>query len=266
MPAARVLLVLASFGGCGLMIRALVVEPPPLKFALVALGVYVALVTFGVLRSEFGMFADVVTAGPRDARGVALTLDDAPSPTSTPRALELLARASARATFFLTAAGVDAHPQLLHAIVERGHAIGLLGAVGPGSPRLATTRTVRREVESMRRALQSAGCPMPSLYRSSTGRMTPGAAAELDRLGMVVVAESSGDGPSSNASDENAAERAVRGLSDGAILRLALIDSRGADAPTAGERLVVVLEAARRLQLDTVRLDEWLADGSSVDG
>jgi len=52
---------------------------------------------------------------------VALTFDDGPDPTWTPRVLALLARHRVRATFCVVGRHVDAHPQLARAIVAGGH-------------------------------------------------------------------------------------------------------------------------------------------------
>jgi peptidoglycan/xylan/chitin deacetylase (PgdA/CDA1 family) len=55
---------------------------------------------------------------------VALTLDDGPDESTTPRLLEVLARNGARATFFLVGERVAGHEHLVAAIVSRGHEIG----------------------------------------------------------------------------------------------------------------------------------------------
>ncbi len=61
------------------------------------------------------------------ASGVALTFDDGPHPEGTPAVLELLARAGARATFFVIGEQVARRPALVAEIVAQGHAIGLHG-------------------------------------------------------------------------------------------------------------------------------------------
>jgi peptidoglycan-N-acetylglucosamine deacetylase len=61
------------------------------------------------------------------ADGVALTFDDGPHPEGTPAVLELLARAGARATFFLVGEQVSARPELAAEIVAAGHQVALHG-------------------------------------------------------------------------------------------------------------------------------------------
>src|SRR5262245_65290978 len=93
--------------------------------ACLALFAYVGLVTLGVVFSRFSMFADVITLGPRNARGVALTFDDGPDPRSTSAILDLLDEAGAKATFFVIGSKAEAHPELVRRIHDRGHAIGV---------------------------------------------------------------------------------------------------------------------------------------------
>ncbi|HEY5428028.1 MAG TPA: polysaccharide deacetylase family protein [Solirubrobacteraceae bacterium] len=62
-----------------------------------------------------------------DARGVALTFDDGPHPEGTPAVLDVLARAGARATFFVVGEQVQRRPELVRDIVAGGHAVALHG-------------------------------------------------------------------------------------------------------------------------------------------
>ncbi|HVJ49892.1 polysaccharide deacetylase family protein [Desulfitobacterium sp.] len=57
--------------------------------------------------------------------GVALTFDDGPDPTYTPRLLDLLDRYQVKATFFLVGERAAQHPELVQEIVTRGHQIGV---------------------------------------------------------------------------------------------------------------------------------------------
>ncbi len=59
-----------------------------------------------------------------DRREVWLTIDDGPDPEDTPRLLDLLERHRARATFFVVGERVARHPELVAAILRRGHDIG----------------------------------------------------------------------------------------------------------------------------------------------
>lgn len=56
---------------------------------------------------------------------LALTFDDGPDAEWTPRLLDVLARAGARATFFPIAPRAAAHPDLMARVVAEGHEVGL---------------------------------------------------------------------------------------------------------------------------------------------
>lgn len=55
---------------------------------------------------------------------IALTIDDGPDPTTTPKILAVLAEHEAQATFFVIGERAAAHPELIDAMVEQGHELG----------------------------------------------------------------------------------------------------------------------------------------------
>src|SRR6188768_4238305 len=125
MPAGRVLLYTASIGALALVARSIAIEPVSILVAGVAMTAYVAILLCGVFFLRLGMFVDVVSRGPGDARGVALTFDDGPSPASTPKILDLLDSAKAKATFFVIGKKAEAHPELVREILARGHGVAM---------------------------------------------------------------------------------------------------------------------------------------------
>ncbi len=56
--------------------------------------------------------------------GIVLTFDDGPDPELTPQVLQLLDEYGAKAVFFPIGRNVEAHPQLVHEIRDRGHMLG----------------------------------------------------------------------------------------------------------------------------------------------
>ncbi|PVZ05393.1 polysaccharide deacetylase family protein [Actinomycetospora cinnamomea] len=61
---------------------------------------------------------------PTRAPRFALTVDDGPSPATTPALLDALARHGARASFFLLGDQAEAHPDLVARIAADGHELG----------------------------------------------------------------------------------------------------------------------------------------------
>src|SRR5580692_2585378 len=125
MPPARVAVYLATAGVLVMTLRAILVGPPPLAWSVAALAGYCALVLGGVLVLRWRVFVDAVTRGPRGARGVVLTFDDGPDPRWTPRVLATLAEHGAVATFFVVGHKVETHPDVVRAILDAGHGVGL---------------------------------------------------------------------------------------------------------------------------------------------
>lgn len=72
---------------------------------------------------SLGAWLPVLRRLPAGNGAVALTIDDAPNPDSTPAMLDLLAAAGAVATFFVSGCRAERHPDLVAAIVEGGHAV-----------------------------------------------------------------------------------------------------------------------------------------------
>jgi len=76
-----------------------------------------------VYHRALGHLRPIVRRQPAGVRSVALTFDDGPAPETTAIVLRELARADARATFFLSGVRVAAWPALVADIVAAGHAV-----------------------------------------------------------------------------------------------------------------------------------------------
>lgn len=55
---------------------------------------------------------------------VAITFDDGPHPEFTPKALKLLKKHNAKATFFCIGKHIEAYPEVFNDIIEQGHTVG----------------------------------------------------------------------------------------------------------------------------------------------
>lgn len=104
----------------------------------------------------------VVRRQPAGCSDVALTFDDGPTPETTPLLLRLLGDADARATFFLTGARLEAHPELAAALVAAGHHVYAHGWVHQPVSGAAAARGVADLARAER--LLAAIRPTPSPY------------------------------------------------------------------------------------------------------
>jgi peptidoglycan/xylan/chitin deacetylase (PgdA/CDA1 family) len=105
------------------------------------------------------------------AQGVALTFDDGPHPQGTPAVLEALARAGARATFFLVGEQAERHPQLVGELLAAGHEAAVHGYRHRCQLRL-TAAAVRADVERALEVLGGLCGRAPRCYRPPYGAFT----------------------------------------------------------------------------------------------
>lgn len=77
------------------------------------------------LSSNFSRSAGVTfTSVPVNGKFIALTFDDGPHPTNTPRLLNILRERNVKATFYVIGRSVNLYPQILRQTAEEGHEIG----------------------------------------------------------------------------------------------------------------------------------------------
>jgi peptidoglycan/xylan/chitin deacetylase (PgdA/CDA1 family) len=73
------------------------------------------------------IFPDCLWSGSEQLKTIALTFDDGPHPDYTPELLKILDRYSIQVSFFCLGSCVNRHPEVVKAIYERGHWLGLHG-------------------------------------------------------------------------------------------------------------------------------------------
>jgi len=77
------------------------------------------------LNSNFSRSAGVTfTRVPVNGKYIALTFDDGPHPSNTPRLLNILRQRNVKATFYVVGRSVNLYPQILRQTAEDGHEIG----------------------------------------------------------------------------------------------------------------------------------------------
>ncbi|MBV8951828.1 MAG: polysaccharide deacetylase family protein [Actinobacteria bacterium] len=206
---------------------------------------------------------------------VALTFDDGPDPASTPRVLELLARAGWRATFFTLVDRAEAHPDLVAAAVSGGHEIALHGVDHTRLTGLPTTEVYRRLREGRDRLGRVSGAPV-RLFRPPHGaqRMTTVAATRAAHLLPVTWTLDSQDWQNRTPADlatrvsEHATPGAIVVLHDSLVLTEADAPPPQAsrdDIVTAvlgalAERGFTSRTVSELLRLGPVRRTIWLRD------
>ncbi len=98
------------------------------------------------------------------ARTIALTFDDGPDPTWTPKVLAVLTRFHVHATFFEVGTSVNDHPDLTRAVVDQGSEVGVHTFTHPDLTTIPAWRR-RLEVSLTSNAIASATGRTPTLMR-----------------------------------------------------------------------------------------------------
>lgn len=259
LPPARLGLWAYALGGVALGTRAALGVTPPVVPSLLALGGYVALGTAGVFWPERGMYGRTLSRGPASRPELALTFDDGPSPLTTPRVLEELARAGARATFFLVGKKALAHPELVREIVGAGHAIGLHGFEHERLFSLWSSGRVAQDIRRTQDALERAGAPRSRLFRPPIGFVSHFTVGGARRAGVTLVGCSARafDGFAS-ARPEKVAARLSRALAPGALLAMHDASEHDDYVPASVAALPRVLAELEQRGLSTVTLSAWV--------
>src|SRR3954469_4713582 len=106
-------------------------------------------------------------------RTVALTFDDGPDPTWTPRVLAVLARAGVNATFCLIGRQAAADPALVRRIVEAGHTLCDHTWDHDLDLRARSPARIRADIVSAYDAIIDAGGVAPVFFRAPGGNWSP---------------------------------------------------------------------------------------------
>ena len=116
---------------------------------------------------------------------VALTFDDGPNPVWTPRVLDALEEANARATFFVVAPLAGRHPGLLRRMSGAGHEVSVHCARHRRHDRM-TNAEILTDAEECLQVLRETGHE-PADWRAPWGVVTGGTLEAAEALGLRLV-------------------------------------------------------------------------------
>jgi peptidoglycan-N-acetylglucosamine deacetylase len=134
-------------------------------------------------RSEF--FGKHIHAT-NSAGNLAITFDDGPNPSITPKLLHLFDQYSVRATFFVVGKFVRDVPDLLREIIARGHSIGNHTETHPNLS-LAMPPRIREQLEDCNGAISEVLGSKPRWFRPPFGLRNPWVIPTANKLGMQAV-------------------------------------------------------------------------------
>ncbi len=178
--------------------------------AVVSAGLAAGFYSYASLWPGSRIFGKALTAPERPGE-LALTFDDGPNATWTPRLLEILAEHSVHATFFLLGARAASHPELVRQMAGAGHTIGNHSWSHPNLARTGARR-VREELRQTSETLeQIAGAPV-KFFRPPFGARRPAVFRIAREMGLVTVLWNAMTSDWSEASAETIAGNLVSGI------------------------------------------------------
>jgi len=146
-----------------------------------ALATATGLTIYGAVHPRAQLFGPTICRT-TSARQLAITFDDGPNPSITPRLLDLLDRYHARATFFLIGRYARECPHLVREIAARGHVIGNHTQTHPNLFWLGPAQ-IREQLGRCQEAIAGASAAAPRWFRPPFGLRNPalaGAARDFD--------------------------------------------------------------------------------------
>ncbi len=168
-------------------------------FVLIALWPYSPLAGIGVLalshffilyptlRPNVQWLGEVVTRFETPRNEVWLTIDDGPA-ADTRAVLDLFDAHAVKATFFVKGSLAEQHPELVRAMLERGHSVANHSHTHPsGSFWCLPPGRVTSEIEECNRALARVTGAIPRWFRAPVGMKNPAVHPVLRRRGMRLI-------------------------------------------------------------------------------
>ncbi len=212
------------------------------------------IVTVGCFGANRPIFGRVIDGSGVHEPIVALTFDDGPSPDTTPRVLDALRDAGARATFFVLGRHAEQYPDIMRRIVSEGHEVAN-HTYSHGILVFAGRRRTTRELVRTQRLIEAAGAPPPRLVRAPHGFRNPLTVRIARRLGYRVVGWTKGVFDTSAPGADVIARRSIAALRPGAILLLHDADGNGSgDRSQTADALPAILAGVRAAGLEPVTM------------
>lgn len=194
-------------------------------------------------------------------RELALTIDDGPDPQITPRVLDLLDAAGARASFFCIGWRARQSPALCREIVARGHRVENHGDSHSNAFSLFGPRRMRADVAAAQATLADITGQAPLFFRPTAGLRNPFLEPVLASLDLQLAAWTRRPYDTRDGRPQQVLQRLTRGLGPGDILLMhdghAALTPEG--QPVILATLPLLLHRLKAESLHTVTLQQGLA-------
>jgi peptidoglycan/xylan/chitin deacetylase (PgdA/CDA1 family)/uncharacterized membrane protein YbhN (UPF0104 family) len=225
----------------------------------VAFASALVLITVGCFAPNAPIFGRVIDGTGVHDPVIAITFDDGPSADTTPRVLDALRDADARATFFILGRHAEQHPKIVERMVREGHEVAN-HTYSHGILVFASAREITRELLRTHRLLLASGARPPRLFRAPHGFRNPIVVRVARRLGYRVVGWTKGVFDTAPPGAEIIAARTRKALRPGAILLLHDADGNGdGDRSQTADALPAILRDLAAAGLKPITVSELAA-------
>ena len=167
---------------------------------------------------------------------IALTFDDGPDPSITPRVLDLLDARGHKASFYVVGERAIQHPALVQEIVKRGHSVENHSHHHTNMFAFYLSSQLHRELDAAQKAIADASGSVPRFFRAPMGFRTPFLDPVIARLGLHYTSWTRRGFDSTAKSATPVLRRLASGLQAGDILLL----HDGSMARARSERPIVL--------------------------
>lgn len=237
-----------SFAVHGVAAAALLAAPSGWPWVLGALGVnHLVLTAAGLLPRSTLLGANLTRLPPAatERHEIALTVDDGPDPEVTPRVLDLLDAAGAKASFFCIGRRARAHPELCRAIVARGHRVENHGNSHSWGFSTFGMARMRTDIAAVQSTLADITGQAPLFFRPTAGLRNPLLDPVLAELDLRLAAWTRRPFDSRDGPPQPVLDRLTHGLGPGDILLLH--DGYAGRSPTGEPLILAVLPELLRI-------------------
>lgn len=239
----------------------------PLGASLGAVAASQAALAAACLCPRCSFVGPTITRAPTTQRQVALTFDDGPHETLTPRILNILAQYRAKASFFCIGTRARHRPELVRRLAMAGHSIE--NHSWSHSPRFALlgSQKLAREIDDAQNLLADLCGRPPAYFRAPAGFRNPWLAPLLAERALHYAAWSRRGFDTLDTLPARVLGRVLRHLQPGAILLLH--DGRNARDPQGHPVIETVLptllQEIEARGLRAVDLPTLLGTGAPVE-
>jgi peptidoglycan/xylan/chitin deacetylase (PgdA/CDA1 family) len=154
---------------------------------LLLIAFYLLIIVLGTICIQLNFYFKSYNSGKTNKKEIAITFDDGPHPTITPKVLKLLDDYQITATFFCVGKHINKHSDIVKNANEKGHIIGNHGFSHSHFFDLQSSVKMTHELNQTRNSIYHAIGRMPNFFRPPFGVTNPLLKIALNNTKLISV-------------------------------------------------------------------------------